>query len=300
MLTIDNIENALRNAYLPVIQSQLNNIDPFISSIEKTTKDVYGKEILSVHRESSEETFLLKQDLETIKLDLFFSDKAIKASQSNANALINLVNQEIEDGVSRAEKVIVDAVYGGCGEVEDVPEYFGEKCNYKPLKLNGLKDLFDESKKEYCSANLKPTILETKESYFAIDFDLMAAMVEYHNGDINFMICSPKIKERFLKFKKDQHKDVEVVNFLNGYKCLKFTDNIIMLPYKKMQKNNEIWFVNSRDFKIHELCDWEWLENKDRKILSKNGETGFWKATLIKFMNLVCHNPNNQIKIIFK
>ena len=81
MITLDNVDNALKNVYLPVIADKLNNIDPFIASIEKTTKDIWGKEILVPTMTELEKGnyILLKQDLATITMPLYFSDKAIRA-----------------------------------------------------------------------------------------------------------------------------------------------------------------------------------------------------------------------------
>lgn len=274
MLTIDNIDNALRNAYLPVIQSQLNNIDPFISSIEKTTRDVYGKEILVLVEKDNGKFHTLKSELATIEVNFEFSDKAIKAAHKSASAFVNMVNDEVESAVCFTQSETQNLIYGD-----------GHLTNF-----NGLKKFFNK-KEDNPTLNPRTFIVEK------YDFKYIRDLVNAENEDINFMICSPATKRIFMDTTFD--KDVKVIDSICGYKSVAFTDSILIFTYKYVT-DDEIWFVNSRDFKIHELCDWEWLENKDGKILAKDKKTGLWKATLIKFMNLVCHNPNNQIKIILK
>ena len=44
--TITNAENALKTYYLDAITSQLNDyVNPFFAAIEKSTNDVWGKEV---------------------------------------------------------------------------------------------------------------------------------------------------------------------------------------------------------------------------------------------------------------
>ena len=49
MVTLTSADNALKKVYLEVIANQLNdNVNPFLACIEKTSRDVWGKEIVKV------------------------------------------------------------------------------------------------------------------------------------------------------------------------------------------------------------------------------------------------------------
>lgn len=297
MLTLNTVDKALKNGYLPVIADRLNNIDPFIASIEKTTSDVWGKEILVPIRSEVEKGnySLFKQDLATITMPLYFGDKAIRVCQTNANAFVNLVNAEVEDEVAFTSKSIQDAIY-------DEDKYWcKEICrikNHDVLSLNGFKALFENSiycgvnKKEY---NLEPTIIKIKD----LDFEYLSQFIENENDEINFMICSPYIKRKFEEYEMSHYRNINIVEQVNGYKCLGFTDNIIMQTYKYLP-DDVIYFVNSRDFKIHQLCDWQWIEDGSGKIVTKIEGSLTSKATLVKYANLVCHNPEKQIKVVIE
>ena len=45
MITIENADRALKDYYLDAVCSQLNDISPFYAAIEKTTINVYGKDV---------------------------------------------------------------------------------------------------------------------------------------------------------------------------------------------------------------------------------------------------------------
>lgn len=296
MINLDNIDNALKNGYLPVIADRLNTIDPFIASIEKTTSDVWGKEILvPIMSEVKKGNYILfKQDLATITMPLYFSDKAIKACQTNANAFVNLVNAEVEDEVAFASKFIQDAIYD---KDKHLDKDICAVKNQTPLVLNGFKALFEKpvycnvNKKEY---NLEPTIIKVKK----LDFDYLRQFVENENDEVNFMICSPYVRREFdtycsIKMKMDINKCP------SGQYGIGFTDRILILSYKHLP-DNVIYFVNSRDFKVHQLCDWQWIEDDSGKIVTKIEGSSTSKATLVKYANLVCHNPEKQIKVVIE
>ena len=49
MVTLTSAENALKSVYLNVLSEQLNiNSNAFLSKINQTSKDVYGKEIIKL------------------------------------------------------------------------------------------------------------------------------------------------------------------------------------------------------------------------------------------------------------
>ena len=122
MVTLQSAENALKTLYLGVVSDQLNtNVNPLLAAIEQTASDVWGKEIrklapyginggigagtetgdLPAAAENNYAQFVvtLKNLYGTIEI----SDKAIRASQNNAGAFVNLLNAEME-GLLKASK----------------------------------------------------------------------------------------------------------------------------------------------------------------------------------------------------
>ena len=122
MVTLTTANNALKDLYLDVIVNQLNTTtNPFYNMITQGSEDVQGKSVISAIRiginggiGSGSETGTLpapygnnykqlKAELKNIYGTIEISDKAIRASQSSAGALVNILNAEME-GLLEAAK----------------------------------------------------------------------------------------------------------------------------------------------------------------------------------------------------
>lgn len=122
MVTLTSAENALKTLYLGVVSDQLNtNVNPLLAKISQTTSDVWGKEIrklapfginggvgagaedgtLPTAASNNYAQFVLT--LKNLYGTIEISDKAIRASQNNAGAFVNLLEAEME-GLIKASK----------------------------------------------------------------------------------------------------------------------------------------------------------------------------------------------------
>ena len=115
MVTMTSADKALKSLYLGAVSEQLNTeVNPLLSAIKQTTTDVWGKEVRRVVKyginggigAGDEDGDLpsaggnnYEQIVSTLK-NLYgtieISDKAIRASQSDAGAFVNLLNAEME------------------------------------------------------------------------------------------------------------------------------------------------------------------------------------------------------------
>lgn len=115
MITLSSADNILKSVYLDAIVDQINTkTNPFYNMIKKGSENVVGKEIICATRfglnggmGSASETgtlpkasgnnyIALKADLKNIYGTIEVSDKAIRASESSAGALVNVLNAEME------------------------------------------------------------------------------------------------------------------------------------------------------------------------------------------------------------
>ena len=115
MVTLQSAENALKTVYLGVVSNQLNtNANPLLGKIKQTTKDVWGKEVRKLAPYginggigAGAETDALPtaagnnyvqfvSELKNLYGKIELSDKAIRASENNAGAFVNLLNDEME------------------------------------------------------------------------------------------------------------------------------------------------------------------------------------------------------------
>ena len=115
MVTMSSADNALKSFYLGVVAEQLNTAaNPLLAKIRRSTADVWGKEVRRLAQygvnggvgAGTEEGDLpaaagnnYEQFVTTLK-NLYgtveISDKAVRASENNAGAFVNLLNAEME------------------------------------------------------------------------------------------------------------------------------------------------------------------------------------------------------------
>ncbi|MBQ7407813.1 MAG: phage major capsid protein [Clostridia bacterium] len=115
MVTMTSADNALKSLYLGVVAEQLNTgVNPLLAKIKQTTQDVWGKEIRRVAQygisggigAGTEDGALPKPSanmydqfvltLKNLYGTIEISDKAIRASENNVGAFVNLLNAEME------------------------------------------------------------------------------------------------------------------------------------------------------------------------------------------------------------
>ncbi|MDE6690379.1 MAG: hypothetical protein K2K04_00255, partial [Clostridia bacterium] len=61
---------------------------------------------------------------------------------------------------------------------------------------------------------------------------------------------------------------------------------------------DRIYFINTDDFVLNQLCDWAWLEDEGGRILKQVAGKAAYSATLVKYAELVCKKPCGQGAII--
>ena len=64
----------------------------------------------------------------------------------------------------------------------------------------------------------------------------------------------------------------------------------------------QIFFVRIQpsvvcDFKMHQLCDWRWLEGDNGNVIKQKLGNPTYTATLVKYADIVCDRPCGQAKL---
>lgn len=293
MISLTEANKALKDVYLDVLANQLNtNVDVVLGKIVQTTSDVYGKEIIVLTHINGKD-YQLKSELANIYGKIEIADKAIRVSQNSAGAFVNLLNDEIEQLVLNTSRQLTNAFYG-----EDKPhEYMTEKekKQYKPLILNGLKYLFDDNEKLLYGVN-REEIKPITKTINTFDDASIQEIIDDYNEDVNFIICSPKTKREYMEYLSNNKRNIEIME-LGEFKCITF-NGIIPIATNKNVPDNEIYLINTDDFKLYQLCDWQWIEGEDGSVLRQVPCYPKYSAQLVKYANYICKQPNKQIKII--
>lgn len=385
MVNLQTADQALKSVYLGVVAEQLNTAsNPLLAKIEQTASDVWGKEIIKLVSyglnggigagdESGKLPMAAGNNYAQFKLSLKnlygsieISDKAIRASQNNVGAFVNLLNAEME-GLLKASKYNLGRMLYGDGSGKLATIASGSSDEHKStIKVNSVKnlaigmviDILDSSHKVKCAQTRildidreeKNIVVDKKVSsltgsdYITIqnskgyeltglgaifsegdlyglkrsenswlnpykntlsggdhnfDTTLMQEAIDYvdemSGSEINFITCAYDVKKAYIANLSANRMNVDYMNLDGGFKALSY--NGIPVISDKFVEDGEMYLLNTDDFKMHQLCDWRWLEGENGNVIKQKLGTPTYTATLVKYADIVCDKPCGQAKI---
>lgn len=383
-ITLSNADNALKTYYLDAVSEQLGAANPFLAKIKQSTDNVWGKDVkkLAVYginggigagsedgalpaakgNNYAQFTATLKNLYGTIEI----SDKAIRASENNAGAFVNLLNAEMAglvrassfnlgrmlfgDGSGKiatvrsvnSENITLDSVAGvdlgmeieirdTSGDIlEDVPGgvvSYVDRAN-KTIKISTTATVNNTTVTTGCTINLKGSynneitglgaIFSTTGSLYGVSRSTSPWLTPYmKNGagtlneitiqtaldvieesggaPVNFIICSWGVRRSLQKVLAANKRFVETTELAGGYKAM--TYNGIPVVADRFCQPGTMYLLNTNDFTMHQLCDWQWLAGDDGKILRQVAGKPVYTATLVKYAELICDRPYAQGRI---
>lgn len=387
MVTLTTAENALKTVYLGVVSDQLNiSSNPLLAKIKQSSADVWGKEIRKLAPfginggigAGTEDGDLPKangnsyvQFVSTLK-NLYgtieISDKAIRASENNAGAFVNLLNAEMEGLIKASNFNLSRMLYGdGSGVLikdytcvinsnyitgtTDVKNFIeGMVCSiwniddetYKPgfysikvvkvdrankrvyfdktftnglssssdlfvvqgsynLEITGLGKIFDNSATLYgVSKTDNPWMNAYTEGSVGdiTDTKIQTAidnLEEVTGSVVDFITCSSGVKRAYQEHLNTYKRNIDVMELNGGYKAISYSG--IPLISDRFVDSDTMYLLNSKEFTLHQLCDWQWLEGDEGKIIRQTAGKPTYTATLVKYADLICDKPNGQAKL---
>jgi len=175
--------------------------------------------------------------------------------------------------------------------------------NSKGEELTGLEGIFAQSGSIYgVNKSNYPFLisyLKTMGQNDTFNESLLQSVldeVEMRSGNkINFIVTTNAVKRKFASVLRAYTKNIESLEITGGYKALSF--NGIPLYGDKFAPSGTLYALNTNDFAVHQLCDWEWLANEDGSILKQKQGYASFVATLVKYAELMCSKPGAQGKI---
>lgn len=201
---------------------------------------------------------------------------------SKAGVTVTSVNRE-------TGAITLDGITPSDGEILVVQNSFG-------LELTGLgaifstEDLYGISRADNPWMNpyiaTKTGAITEAKIQKAID-----AIEENAGGNINFIVCSHGVR-RALFSAISAYRKTESLELEGGFRALSF-DGIPVVADRFCPKNT-MYLLNTDDFALHQLCDWQWLEGEDGKILKQIAGKPVYTATLVKYAELLCSRPCGQ------
>ena len=168
-------------------------------------------------------------------------------------------------------------------------------------ELTGLGAIFnqtgliyglDKSKYEF----LKPQVVTSFGALSDIKIQEVLDNIEQNHGQgINYITCSYDVRRKYQEYMETYKRNVDVVELEGGFKAISI--NGIPMVADRFVEDGTMLLLNTNDFAMHELCDWQWITGEDGRILHQNSGYATYSASLVKYADMICSRPGSQAKI---
>lgn len=118
---------------------------------------------------------------------------------------------------------------------------------------------------------------------------------EKADSKIDFIVCSSGVKRNYQKYLASFRTNINIMELEGGFKAISYSG--IPLVSDRFAPSNTMYLLNSSEFNLHQLCDWNWLESEDGKVIRQTPNKPTYQATLVKYADIICNKPRGQAKI---
>lgn len=171
----------------------------------------------------------------------------------------------------------------------------------KGKEITGLGAVFDSEKTLYgLDRSVYPFLTPYEKSVNGTIDELTIQQtidrLEYNsNSSVDFIAVSAEAKYSYQNYMKEYKRNIDVMELSGGYKTMSY--NGIPIVYDRFIEKGAMYLLDTSAFKLHQLCDWRYLENENGKILRQTQGKPTYTATLVKYCDLVCSRPNGQARL---
>ncbi len=118
------------------------------------------------------------------------------------------------------------------------------------------------------------------------------AIEEKSGSRVNFIVCSWGVRRALQSLLATNKRVVDTTELAGGYKAMSY--NGIPVVADRFCPEGTMYLLNTDDFTMHQLCDWQWLATDEGKILKQVAGKPVYSATLVKYAELICERPHGQ------
>ena len=115
---------------------------------------------------------------------------------------------------------------------------------------------------------------------------------EKSGGRVNMIICSWGVRRALQALFSENKRVIDTMELAGGYKAMSY--NGIPIVADRFCPDGTMYLLNTEDFCLHQLCDWQWLEGDNGKVLTQVAGKPIYTATLVKYADLMCSRPSGQ------
>ncbi|MBO5045843.1 MAG: phage major capsid protein [Clostridia bacterium] len=195
--------------------------------------------------------------------------------------------------VDRAKRTVT---LSGAAITDAVGSIFVVQNSYG-LEITGLQAIFSDSDTLYGVSRAQNGWMNAykQTNVGAITEGKIQKAIDYleevSGSGVNFIVCSWGVR-RALAEALAKYKQAETMTLEGGFRAISF--NGIPVFADRFCPEGTMYLLNTDDFCLHQLCDWQWLEGEDGKILRQKAGKPVYTATLVKYAELICSRPCGQ------
>lgn len=171
----------------------------------------------------------------------------------------------------------------------------------KDKELTGLKAIFSSSTPLYGIKRTDiPTMLPyTKSSVGTLDDVKIQEVIDrietYTGSVIDFIAMSQEARSSYLSYLNSYKRNVDYMTTDTGFKAISFGG--VPMVYERFVDSGAMYLIDTTTLKLHQLCDWRFLETENGNILRQAQDKPVYNATLVKYCDLICSKPNGLAKM---
>ncbi len=165
-------------------------------------------------------------------------------------------------------------------------------------EITGLKAIFSNSSTLYGLERSKnPWLIPyVKEEVGAISENVIQTALDDIENDagssVNFIVCSFGVRRALQELLSANRRNIDTMELAGGFRAMSY--NGIPIVADRFCPEGTMYLLNTEDFTLHQLCDWQWMEGDDGRVLKQLPGKPVYSATLVKYADLVCARPRGQ------
>jgi len=183
----------------------------------------------------------------------------------------------------------------------DYKDYMLATVNGLKNEITGLGKIFSKEGNIYGLSRLvnhwlNPYIKENVGTISETAMQTAIDEIEENTGsEVDFIACSAKVRRAYQEEVGSYKRNIDVMNLQGGFKAISY--NGIPVVTDRFVEDDTMYLLSTKDFELCQLCDWQWLEGNDGKIIKQKEGYPVYTATLVKYAELLCNRPNAQAKL---
>lgn len=227
----------------------------------------------------------VKNLMEGMVIDVYTGGTTASSNLGLRVSYVDRVNKTVQFTTTPATMAKGDVFYvqGSKGnEITGLGAIFGNSSTLYGLNRSANKWLTPYTSS--ASQEISDGVLQS-----AVDF-----LEENTGSNIDFIVCGAGVKRAYQQYLACYRRNIDVTVLEGGYKAISF--NGIPVLSDRFVEDDTLYMLDSSKFTLHQLCDWEWIEGEGGKILRQKAGYPAYTATLVKYADLICDQPNGQAK----